>query len=239
MIIRGLQQLSRQPGRRVLVVFSDGDDRTSHATLAAVEQAVRASDATLFMVALGRGVAQRRAQDRHRAAGRSQRRPRAFVDRADRLDEPFAEIIEELANQYLIGYESTNTKRDGAWREIKVELPDHRYAVRARQGYKRRPSNAHEQVHMQRLFCALGCALLLSGLHACRAGAPARAAAQFETRADVVLVDVTVSSGNGEPVRSDHRRLRAHRQRPAATVNTVQLSRRADRTRREPRAWPT
>ncbi len=32
-IVRGLQQLSKQPGRRVLVVFSDGDDRTSHATL--------------------------------------------------------------------------------------------------------------------------------------------------------------------------------------------------------------
>ena len=40
----------------MLVVFSDGDDRTSHATLESVEQAVRASDATLFMVALGRGV---------------------------------------------------------------------------------------------------------------------------------------------------------------------------------------
>ena len=50
-IVRGLQQLSKQPGRRVLVVFSDGDDRTSHATLQSVEQAVRASDATLFMVA--------------------------------------------------------------------------------------------------------------------------------------------------------------------------------------------
>lgn len=58
-----------------------------------------------------------------------------FVERSDKLDEPFAEIIEELANQYLIGYQSTNTKRDGAWREITLELPDHRYSVRARQGY--------------------------------------------------------------------------------------------------------
>jgi hypothetical protein len=35
----------------------------------------------------------------------------------------------------LIGYESSNAKRDGAWREITIELPDHRYSVRARQGY--------------------------------------------------------------------------------------------------------
>jgi hypothetical protein len=58
-----------------------------------------------------------------------------FVEHAELLDEPFAEILEELSNQYLIGYQSTDTKRDGAWREIKLELPDHRYSVRSRQGY--------------------------------------------------------------------------------------------------------
>jgi Ca-activated chloride channel family protein len=134
-IVRGLQQLSKQPGRRVLVVFSDGDDRSSHATLQSVEQAVRSSDATLFMVALGRGVrnaALKTGIERlvDLSGGRA-----LFVERSDRLDEPFAEIIEELANQYLIGYESTNTKRDGAWREITLELVGQRYDVRARQGY--------------------------------------------------------------------------------------------------------
>jgi Ca-activated chloride channel homolog len=135
-IVRGLQQLSKQPGRRVLVVFSDGDDRTSHATLESVEQAVRASDATLFMVALGSGV-----QRAHLKTGIDKlvdlSGGRAlFVERSDRLDGPFAEILEELANQYLIGYQSTNTKRDGAWREIELELPNHSYSVRARQGYR-------------------------------------------------------------------------------------------------------
>lgn len=134
-IVRGLQQLSRQPGRRVLVVFSDGDDRTSHSTLEAVEQAVRGSDATLFMVALGRGTrnaALKSGIERlvDMSGGRA-----LFVERSDQLDGPFAEILEELSNQYVLGYESTNTKRDGAWRAIKIELPKHRYTVRARQGY--------------------------------------------------------------------------------------------------------
>jgi VWFA-related protein len=134
-IVRGLQQLSKQSGRRVLVVFSDGDDKSSHSTLQAVEQAVRASDATLFMVALGRGVrnaALKSSIERFvdMSGGRA-----LFVERSDRLDEPFAEILEELSNQYLIGYESSNGRRDGAWREIKVELPEHGYEVRARQGY--------------------------------------------------------------------------------------------------------
>jgi Ca-activated chloride channel family protein len=134
-IVKGLQQLSKQPGRRVLVVFSDGDDKSSHATLQAVEQAVRSSDATLFMVALGSGVRNVKIKssiDRlvEMSGGRA-----LFVERSDQLDGPFAEIVEELSNQYLIGYESTNAKRDGAWRAITIELPDHRYSVRARQGY--------------------------------------------------------------------------------------------------------
>jgi Ca-activated chloride channel family protein len=134
-IVRGLQQLSKQPGRRVLVVFSDGDDKSSHSTLQAVEQAVRSSDATLFMVALGRGVRNATLKTSiERLVDMSGGRA-LFVERSDQLDGPFAEILEELSNQYLIGYESTNGLRNGAWREIKVELPNHGYEVRARQGY--------------------------------------------------------------------------------------------------------
>lgn len=135
-IVRGLQQLSRQAGRRVLVVFSDGDDKTSHANIEAVEAAVRASDATLFMVALGRGARDEKLKSNIEqlvdlSGGRA-----LFVERSDRLQEPFAAILEELSNQYLLGYASTNDKQDGAWREVKVELPGTRFSVRARAGYQ-------------------------------------------------------------------------------------------------------
>jgi len=135
-IIRGVQQLARQPGRRVLVVFSDGDDRTSHATIHAVEQAVRANDATLFMVALGRGVKEATLKSGierlvELSGGRS-----LFVERSEQLDEPFQEILEELSNQYIIGYESKNSSRNGSWREVKLEIPGTSYQVRSRQGYR-------------------------------------------------------------------------------------------------------
>ena len=135
-IIRGVQQLSRQPGRRVLVVFSDGDDRTSHSTIHAVEQAVRANDATLFMVALGRGVKEAQLKSGIEKLVDLSGGRQLFVERSDQLDGPFAEILEELSNQYILGYESKNTKRDGAWREVKLEIPGSDYAVRARQGYR-------------------------------------------------------------------------------------------------------
>lgn len=135
-IVRGVQLLSKQPGRRVLVVFSDGDDRTSHATITNVEAAMRSTDTTLFMVALGRGA--REAQLRSgiqrlitMSGGRG-----LFVERSDHLEEAFADIVVELSNQYLLGYQSTNAQRDGSWREIAVDVPDAGHTVRARQGYR-------------------------------------------------------------------------------------------------------
>ena len=135
-IVRGVQLLSKQPGRRVLVVFSDGDDRSSHATITNVEAAMRSTDTTLFMVALGRGA--REAQLRSGiqrlitlSGGRG-----LFVERSDRLEEAFGEIVEELSNQYLLGYQSTNPRRDGAWREITIDMPGSSHTVRGPAGLR-------------------------------------------------------------------------------------------------------
>ena len=137
-IVRGVQLLSKAPGRRVLVVFSDGDDRTSHATIANVEAQMRSTDTTLFMVALGRGVKEAQLKSGiERLVDMSGGRA-LFVERSEQLDQPFTEILEELSNQYILGYESKNTARNGSWREVKVavELDGKDYEVRARQGYR-------------------------------------------------------------------------------------------------------
>jgi Ca-activated chloride channel family protein len=135
-IVRGVQLLSRAPGRRVLVVFSDGDDRTSHATIANVEAAMRSTDSTLFMVALGRGAKEAQLRSGIQrlitlSGGRG-----LFVEKSENLEDAFADIVVELSNQYLMGYQSTNAKRDGAWREIAIDVPGSGHTVRARQGYR-------------------------------------------------------------------------------------------------------
>jgi VWFA-related protein len=134
-VIKSFGQVSREPGRHAVVIFTDGEDRTSLSTLEAVEARIRKSDATLFAVALGRGSkveAFKAVLDRlaNATGGRA-----IFTDRAENLDEPFGKIMEELSNQYLLGYEPSNTKRDGTWRTITVETTDKRHKVRARQGY--------------------------------------------------------------------------------------------------------
>ncbi len=134
-IVRSLDLLSRQPGRRSLVVFSDGDDQSSQATFATVDRALRGGDASLFVVGLGRGRQQATLRETLEALVEPTGGRALFAERSDDLGAAFGEVIQELTHQYLIGYESTNTIADGAWRTLQVEVPGTRHRVRARQGY--------------------------------------------------------------------------------------------------------
>ncbi|MGH9347345.1 MAG: VWA domain-containing protein [Vicinamibacterales bacterium] len=132
-IVRSLDLLSRQAGRRALVIFSDGDDQSSQSSFEEVQRFVREGDATVFMVGLGRGATNRDLKDKMEELALASGGRAMFVDRGDQLAGPFAAIVEELSNQYLLGFDP---KRDGKWHTIEVQVPNTRYRVRARQGYK-------------------------------------------------------------------------------------------------------
>ena len=134
-IIRSLDLLSRRPGRRSLIVFSDGEDQSSQATFAHVERALKGSDAALFAVGLGRGREQVNLRETLEALAEPSGGRALFADRPAELAKVFAELRTELAHQYLVGYESTNPKLDGSWRRVSVEIPGTNYRVRSRQGY--------------------------------------------------------------------------------------------------------
>jgi VWFA-related protein len=134
-LLRGIQILGRQTGRKALVVFTDGEDQGSHATINDVERRLQSSDVTLYMIAQGRGVTMeplKRIMERLSVptGGRA-----LFTDSIDELHAAFADLLDELSNQYLLGYQSTNSKRDDQWRKIKVDVDGH-HDVRARQGYR-------------------------------------------------------------------------------------------------------
>jgi Ca-activated chloride channel family protein len=134
-ILRGADMLGPQGGRKALVIFTDGDDQGSHVTAAEVEQQLQASDLTLYIIGQGRGVTSeplKRVMDRlsRPTGGRA-----FFTDSIDELHHAFNELLDELSNQYVLGYQPASTARDDAWREIKVNVDGHP-RVRARQGYR-------------------------------------------------------------------------------------------------------
>jgi len=137
-ILRGVEMLGRHTGRKALVVFTDGEDQGSHVAIEDVERRLQASDVTLYMIAQGRGVSQeylKRTMQRLTVptGGRT-----FTTDSVDTLQNAFEELLDELSNQYLLGYPPTNNKRDDTWREIKVQVDGHS-GIRARQGYRATP----------------------------------------------------------------------------------------------------
>jgi VWFA-related protein len=137
-ILQSLDMLGRETGRRALVVFTDGEDQGSHATIEDVERRLQASDVTLYIIGQGRGVELDRLKSVMTRLANPTGGRALFTDNIDELNDRFADLIEELSNQYLIGYPPTNTKRDDTWREIHVDVDG--YAnVRARQGYRAEP----------------------------------------------------------------------------------------------------
>ena len=134
-ILRSIGMLGRQTGRKVLVVFTDGEDQGSHATISDVERGLQGSDVTLYMIGQGRGVT----QDRLKAVMERLSKPTGgralFAENIDTLRGTFSELLDELSNQYLLGYAPPGARRGETWRSIKVEVDGHS-EIRARQGYR-------------------------------------------------------------------------------------------------------
>lgn len=132
-----------QDGRKVLLLYTDGGDTRSRLRLGELLDLVRASDVTIYAIGF---------QTQVRTVDRMMERRRLeeivgltggqcyFPDSLGELDEIYAQIREELAVRYSLGYVSTDPTTDGAWRRVTVRFADSRpdlkgARIRARKGY--------------------------------------------------------------------------------------------------------
>lgn len=134
-IAESVKHLERRQGRKAVVVFSDGEDQSSHVTMDAVVRIVGESDATVFAVGQGRATREGTLQKILRRLAAVSGGRAFFTRHIDELDEAFRRILDELSHQYLMAYPPTNATRDGTWRKITVRVTGKDYKVRARQGY--------------------------------------------------------------------------------------------------------
>ena len=128
-----------EQAHRVVVLFSDGDDRHSFSVVDSVEERIRGSQATVYVVTMGRGREMERVRE---LLGRLTRVSggRSFsIERIGELDGILAHIRDRLQNRYFLAYQSSNPARDGRWRRIEVRTPNRRHVVTAREGYAAEP----------------------------------------------------------------------------------------------------
>ena len=134
--VRTLDLVSRETGRKGLVIFSDGDDRNSLTRRETALARVQASDAMLYTIGFGGGATIPQLRASLESYARSTGGKPYFPKDTAELDGIFNEIVAELANQYVLSYSSTNSRQDGTWRNIKVRVRRGNYDIRARSGYR-------------------------------------------------------------------------------------------------------
>jgi Ca-activated chloride channel family protein len=130
--------------RRAIILLTDGRDTTSR--LKASEAIDAALDAETVIYAIGIGDSKYEGVDRDVLRGIAERTGgRAFFPKKDvDLNSVFKEIEQELRTQYLIAYSSTNKNRNGAYRQIRIQvtnpsLQKEQLKLRYRPGYFAKP----------------------------------------------------------------------------------------------------
>jgi len=134
-VIRGVDLVAQKTGRKAMIVFTDGEDQGSQASLDQVERRLQTTDVTLYLIGEGRGVELENLQKIMRRLAQPTGGRALFTNKIEELRGAFAELLSEISHQYLLGYTPTNTERDDRWRRIRVDVDGHRQ-VRAREGYR-------------------------------------------------------------------------------------------------------
>src|SRR6187431_1266377 len=113
-----------QDGQKVLVLYTDGGDTRSSLSFSDMLNLCKASDVTVYAVGYME----------HQGSGRLQQRSELervssltggqayFPGVAKDLDGVFEKIGQELAARYSLGYLSTDSRTDGAWRAVDIKL---------------------------------------------------------------------------------------------------------------------
>jgi VWFA-related protein len=132
----GLNRIKDQPGRKALIVFSDGDDTTSSLGEKDVIDYARAVEATVYSVGIrgGTGLVDRGPRGFLRKVARETGGSFFFPEKVGDLIRIFAGISDELHNHYLLGYVPQRPP-DNSWRTIDVRLKRKDAQVRVRKGY--------------------------------------------------------------------------------------------------------
>jgi VWFA-related protein len=125
--------------RQALIVFSDGEDTSSLVSFEEVLDLAKRSETAIYAIALRGSDTQakgfREAEFVMRSLAQETGGRAFFPAKIDDLAGVYAQIADELASQYTVGYASANQRRDGTWRRVVVQVARPNITPRTKKGY--------------------------------------------------------------------------------------------------------
>ncbi len=143
-----LRLLDVRQGRRVVVLFTDGADLHSVLPMEDVLWVARRSQALIYWIRLEENENSPRFSTSWRDADgnavevamlekavRESGGRIEVINRVSAVESAFRGIMDELREQYVLGYYPSRDQNDGSWREVTVDVGHRNLQVRSRDGY--------------------------------------------------------------------------------------------------------
>ena len=143
------EKMRTVPGRRVLLVVSDGEDTYSRANLRDAIDIAQRTETTIFTISTKAGfISTVPGVEAGQVSDKKDRDLQSLAEETGgvafftgdmlSLERSFTRISKELRAQYLVTYNPTNKTYDGSFRKIEVKLAEHKndLKVRTKRGYK-------------------------------------------------------------------------------------------------------
>ncbi len=134
------EKLSKEFGRKAMVLLTDGGDQGSQETLASAIEAAQRCETIVYVIMIAdrgldfmsRGSA---GSAMHKLAEATGGRVIDVGNNQKKLRDAFDQIGAELRSQYMIGYIPANTATDGKYRKVEVKPANTEYKIQVRKGY--------------------------------------------------------------------------------------------------------
>ena len=137
-LVECMTRLQSVPGRRVVVVMTDGRDENAASTGPGSERTwqdvlalARASGVTVYAIGLGTRMDGERLEALAALTGGEA----YFTPDLTELGRQYQRVVDELHRRYVLAYTSTNAQRNGAWRKVDVRVGNSTLRVRSTGGY--------------------------------------------------------------------------------------------------------
>src|SRR5579864_8810934 len=128
--------------KKVLLIVTDGEDNTSHSSLEKTVREIQKTDTVIYTIGLLSEESKKNAKRAKRALEQIAQASGGlsyFPENVEDVHNICEQVAHDIRNQYTLAYYPTNTKRDGTFRAVQVEvIPPRgrgRLVARTRNGY--------------------------------------------------------------------------------------------------------
>ena len=119
-MIRAVDVLRERGTRRALVLFTDGEDVASRASVESARVALQSHDVLLYIVASGRAADDHDLRTQLADLARETGGAAYFAARLSHTAEHFRDIATDMANQYLLAFSPKRPLGDRRWRALSL-----------------------------------------------------------------------------------------------------------------------